>query len=57
MSATITFQIPTDLERVKRDLVKLTVDHYNGDKKMAAKALGVSLKTIYNFLSKEKPIK
>lgn len=35
---------------VEKDLILATLDHCNGDKKVAAASLGVSLKTLYNRL-------
>lgn len=35
---------------VERDLIFLTLEHFDGDKKSAAETLGVSLKTLYNRL-------
>jgi DNA-binding NtrC family response regulator len=52
--STITFTLPTEMEHVEIEIVKFTIAYYHGDKKAAAKALGVSLKTIYNKLEKEK---
>lgn len=49
----ITFTLPVDLEHVKIEVIKFTIAHYGGDKKAAAKALGISLKTIYNKLETE----
>jgi DNA-binding NtrC family response regulator len=35
---------------VERTLIESTLEHFGGNKKMAAEALGVSLKTLYNRL-------
>ena len=35
---------------VEKDLILTTLEHFNGDKKMAAATLGVSVKTLYNRL-------
>src|SRR5688572_8399677 len=51
---TITFTVPTDLERVEIEIVKFTISFFHGDKRAAAKALGISLKTVYNKLEKDK---
>lgn len=40
------------LREVQRRHVENTIRHFNGDKKTAAKALGISLKTLYNHLAK-----
>lgn len=42
--------IGTQLEVAERQLILATLDHYAGDKRRTAEALGVSLKTIYNRL-------
>jgi two-component system response regulator HydG len=36
---------------VERELIMKTLEHYNGNKKAAARTLGVSLKTLYNRLN------
>jgi len=36
---------------VERELIFKTLDHFDGDKKAAADALGISLKTLYNRLN------
>jgi DNA-binding NtrC family response regulator len=40
------------LEEVEHMLIKATLDYYKGNKRRAAKSLGISLKTIYNRLNK-----
>lgn len=45
------FEIGTSLEEVKEKLILATLDRYCGDKRRTARALGVSLKTIYNRLN------
>jgi DNA-binding NtrC family response regulator len=45
------FEIGTPLEEVEQQLIIATLDRYRGNKRRAAKALGVSLKTIYNRLN------
>ncbi|MCY1507810.1 Transcriptional regulatory protein ZraR [compost metagenome] len=42
--------IGTPLLRAQREFILATLAHYAGDKRMAAEALGVSLKTLYNRL-------
>lgn len=54
MSHVVHIPIPTKLEDVELAVIKATIAHFNGDKKAAAKALDVSLKTIYNKLEKER---
>jgi len=34
----------------ERELILQTLDHYQGNKRAAAEALGISLKTLYNKL-------
>lgn len=38
------------IREVEKSLIEKTLDHFSGDKKMAADALGVSVKTLYNRL-------
>ena len=38
------------IREVERTLIESTLEHFGGNKKMAAEALGVSLKTLYNRL-------
>jgi DNA-binding NtrC family response regulator len=45
------FEIGTPLEEVERQLIFATLDRYQGNKRKTAKALGISLKTIYNRLN------
>ena len=52
---TVTFPIPMKLEDVELSVIKATITHFHGDKKAAAEALGVSLKTVYNKLKGEQP--
>ncbi|AAZ96683.1 Transcriptional Regulator, Fis family [Thiobacillus denitrificans ATCC 25259] len=47
----VEFEIGTSLEEVEQQLIIATLDRFRGDKRRAAKALGVSLKTIYNRLN------
>jgi DNA-binding NtrC family response regulator len=35
---------------VEKSLIEKTLDHFDGNKKLTAEALGVSLKTLYNRL-------
>jgi DNA-binding NtrC family response regulator len=45
------FEIGTPLDQVEQQLIIATLDRFRGNKRRAAKALGVSLKTIYNRLN------
>ncbi|MEX2496135.1 MAG: sigma-54 dependent transcriptional regulator [Woeseia sp.] len=38
------------IREVEKSLIEKTLDHFSGDKKMTADALGVSVKTLYNRL-------
>ncbi|MDQ2696797.1 MAG: sigma-54 dependent transcriptional regulator [Pseudomonadota bacterium] len=48
------FSVGTSIEDAERRLIYATLEHFGGDKKQAAKALGVSLKTLYNRLNSYK---
>ncbi len=43
--------VGSEIAAVERQLILATLDHFEGDKKKAAKTLGISLKTLYNRLS------
>ncbi|MFT0545640.1 sigma-54 interaction domain-containing protein [Allopusillimonas ginsengisoli] len=43
--------IGTPLTNAQQAIVAATLDHYDGDKQLAAQALGISTKTLYNRLS------
>ena len=45
------FTLGTSLQEFEKRFILATLDHYNGDKRSAAEALGVSLKTLYNRLN------
>jgi DNA-binding NtrC family response regulator len=47
----LSFVIGTPISDFESRFVLATLDHYHGDKKLAAETLGVSLKTLYNKLS------
>ena len=47
----IEVEVGTPLEEVERRLIFATLDRYHGNKRRTAKALGISLKTIYNRLN------
>jgi two-component system, NtrC family, response regulator HydG len=36
---------------VERELIEITLQHFDGDKKQTADMLGISLKTLYNRLN------
>lgn len=46
------FGVGTLLDEAERRLILATLDHFNGNKRLAADALGVSLKTVYNRLKR-----
>ena len=48
--ACLEIPIGMPLADVQRELIMATLEHYSGDKRRAAQALGVSLKTLYNRL-------
>lgn len=48
----IEIAIGTPLFDAQRALIVATVEHFGGDKRLAAESLGVSLKTVYNWLSR-----
>jgi two-component system response regulator AtoC len=48
-------QVGMSLAEIERHSILATLDHCEGDKKLAAKTLGISLKTLYTRLSEYKP--
>lgn len=46
----LSFGVGTPLADAQREIILATLDHYGGDKRRAARVLGVSLKTLYNRL-------
>jgi two-component system response regulator AtoC len=44
-------RVGTTVEDVQRRLLFATLEHFDGDKRLTADALGVSLKTVYNWLN------
>ena len=50
--STIAFSVGTPLAELERRAVAATLAHYDNDKAAAAQALGVSVRTIYNHLSR-----
>jgi len=43
------------MEDFERRFILATLEHYNGNKRMAAETLGISLKTLYNRLNQYRP--
>lgn len=50
---TVTFAVGTPLEEIERRMLVKTLAHFQGDKTETARALGVSIKTIYNWLARD----
>ena len=46
------FPVGTSFDIVEREMLFRTLAHFDGDKARTAKALGISLKTVYNHLSR-----
>jgi DNA-binding NtrC family response regulator len=44
--------VNTSIDQVERRMILATLDAYQGNKRLAAQALGISLKTLYNKLKK-----
>jgi DNA-binding NtrC family response regulator len=44
------FTIGTALAEAQRDIILATLRHYQGNKRLTANTLGISLKTLYNRL-------
>jgi two-component system, NtrC family, response regulator HydG len=44
-------KVGRSIREVEKDLIQITLDHCQGDKRAAAAMLGVSLKTLYNRLN------
>ena len=47
---TLNFFVGTPLADAQRELIQATLKHFEGNKRMTADALGISLKTLYNRL-------
>ncbi|MDQ2696799.1 MAG: sigma-54-dependent Fis family transcriptional regulator, partial [Pseudomonadota bacterium] len=45
------FSVGTSIDHAERRLICATLEHFKGDKRLTAKTLGVSLKTLYNRLN------
>ncbi|HKA13921.1 MAG TPA: sigma 54-interacting transcriptional regulator, partial [Myxococcota bacterium] len=48
---TLEVAVGSEIAAVEKKLILATLEHFEGDKKKAAHALGISLKTLYNRLS------
>jgi DNA-binding NtrC family response regulator len=48
---TLEVSVGSEIAAVEKRLILATLDHFEGDKKHAALALGISLKTLYNRLA------
>ncbi|HSX62692.1 MAG TPA: sigma-54 dependent transcriptional regulator [Tahibacter sp.] len=48
----LVFPVGSRLDRMQREMLLRTLQHYAGDKARAAEALGISVKTIYNHLAR-----
>ena len=48
---TLEVPVASDIAGVEKRLILATLDHFDGDKKKTARALGISLKTLYNRLN------
>jgi DNA-binding NtrC family response regulator len=53
-SSSLVLRVGTSIEEMERRLIFATLEHFEGDKKRAAAALDVSLKTLYNRLNEYK---
>lgn len=51
MDLTMEVRVGSSINEVERRLIQATLAHLDGDKKQAAKVLGISLKTLYNRLN------
>lgn len=49
----ISFSIGTPLEEIERRMIRETLRHTNGDKRLAAQLLGIATRTIYRKLEQE----
>ena len=48
----VSFRVGTPLEVVEREMLLRTLKHFRGDKSRTAQALGISVKTVYNHLTR-----
>ncbi len=49
-NGTLNFPVGTPLADAQRDLIFATLQHFSGNKRLTASALGISVKTLYNRL-------
>jgi two-component system response regulator HydG len=49
----LVFALGTPLEEIERQVIKATLDHTGGDKRIAAQLLGIATRTIYRKLAAE----
>ena len=50
VNGTLNFSIGTALADAQREIILATLQHFSGNKRLTAQALGISLKTLYNRL-------
>jgi DNA-binding NtrC family response regulator len=53
----LSFGVGTRLDTVQREMILATLAHFNGDKRRAARTLGISLKTLYNRLGRYRVVR
>jgi two-component system, NtrC family, response regulator AtoC len=51
---TCSFRVGTPLDAVERELIRITLIHASGNKKLAASILGISRRALYNKIKKHK---
>ena len=51
----IAFAIGTSLAEMEQRAVRATLEHFGNDKPAAARALGISVRTVYNHLARSEP--
>ncbi|HVZ34585.1 MAG TPA: helix-turn-helix domain-containing protein, partial [Polyangiaceae bacterium] len=50
----LSFAVGTPLEEIERRVIHATLEHTNGDKRLAAQLLGIATRTIYRKLDAER---
>jgi DNA-binding NtrC family response regulator len=50
IDGTLNFSVGTPLSEAQREIILATLQHFSGNKRLTAQALGISLKTLYNRL-------